>query len=73
MLLFFLEKTERAIHVKLNSGGHVVDVNLGPTHLLDTNQFTVSKGDYLQVVGFKLKTDSGDVFVARDVMSENKP
>ena len=59
-------------HVKLNSGGHVVEVSLGPTRLLDTNQFTVSKGDYLQVAGSKVKTDSGDVFVARDVMSGNK-
>jgi len=59
-------------HVKLKSGGHVVDVNLGPTRLLDTDQFTVSNGDSLQVIGSKLKTDSGEVFVARDVMSGNK-
>ena len=56
-------------HVKLRTGNQLVDVNLGPTRWLDTNQFSMATGDNLQVVGSKAKGDSGEVFIAREVAS----
>jgi hypothetical protein len=56
-------------HVKLKTGNQLVDVNLGPTRWLDVNQFSVARGDNLQVMGSTLKEDSREVFVARGVVS----
>jgi len=57
------------MHVKLKTGNQLVDVNLGPTRWLDANQFNVASGDHFQVIGSKVKGDSGEAFVAREVVS----
>ncbi len=56
-------------HVKLKTGSQLVDVNLGPTRWLDRNQFSIATGDNLQIVGSRVKSDSGEVFTAREVTS----
>jgi len=56
-------------HVKLKAGNQLVDVNLGPTRWLDANQFSVATGDSLAVVGSRAKSDSGEVFLAREAVN----
>ncbi len=54
-------------HVVLKSGSEVLNVHLGPSAFLGSNNFTVAKGDKIEVTGSKIQFDGKDVVIAREV------
>jgi DNA/RNA endonuclease YhcR with UshA esterase domain len=59
-------------HLVLKADQGALDVHLGPSSYLSSQQFTFAKGDSVEVVGSKAKVDSKDVLIARQVTKDGK-
>jgi DNA/RNA endonuclease YhcR with UshA esterase domain len=60
------------IHVSLKSNQGMYDVHVGPASYLSAQQFTISKGDSLEVTGSRTKMNNKDVLIARQITKEGK-
>ena len=49
-----------------------LEVHLGPTSYLEKQQFAFAKGDQIEVIGSKVKIESADVVIAREVKKGGK-
>lgn len=54
-------------HIMLKSGADLLMVHLGPSAFLAKNNFTVAKGDQVEVTGSKVQLGGKDVVIAREV------
>ncbi len=54
-------------HIMLKSGADLLAVHLGPSAFLAKNNFTLAKGDQVEVTGSKVQLDGKDVVIAREV------
>ncbi len=52
-------------HVTVQTGSGAVDVHLGNARLLEANQFTLTSGDSVQIVGENITYGTGTQFLAR--------
>jgi DNA/RNA endonuclease YhcR with UshA esterase domain len=59
-------------HIKLATGKGTYDVHLGPSKYLAEKQFTVQKGDAIEVTGSVIKIDGRDALIAREVTKGNE-
>ena len=55
------------VHLIVNSGSDVVEVDLGPQWFLTERKYTFVVGDALIVTGVRIKRSSGDALIAREV------
>ena len=62
----------RGTHLTLNTGKETLDVHLGPESFLADKQFTVAKGDRIEVTGSKVKFGDADALIAREVKKGDK-
>lgn len=54
-------------HLTLKTTGGTYDVHLGPTSYLASQNFTLAKGDQVEVTGSKIAMGGSDVILAREV------
>jgi hypothetical protein len=59
------------VHVMLKTGTETILVHLAPEGFLKMLEFTVAKGDTLEVTGCKITGEFGPEILARDVVSGN--
>jgi hypothetical protein len=59
-------------HVTVQTGAGMVDVHLGNAQLLAANNFTLSTGDTVRIVGENVAYGSGMQFLARIVQKGNQ-
>lgn len=59
-------------HLMLKTNKETIEVLLGPTNFLASNQFTFAKGDQVEVTGSRVKFGDGEAIVAREVKKGNK-
>lgn len=59
------------VRVMLKSGTETIIVHLAPEGFLKMLEFTVAKGDTLEVTGCKITGEVGPEILARDVVSGN--
>ena len=55
------------IHLTVKTKDGMLDVHLGPSRFLAEKQFSVAKGDVLEVTGSKVPYEGGEALVAREV------
>ena len=60
------------IHLSLKTDQGTYDVHVGPTSYVSSQQFTLSKGDSLEVTGSKTQMNGKDVLIARQITKEGK-
>lgn len=61
------ENAKDVAHLLLKSGTDTLDIYLCPKSFLDDMGTTFAKGDEVVVTGSKVKQDSGDLILAREV------
>lgn len=61
-------KEKEVAHLVVKSGSETLDIYLCPKSFLDDMGATYVKGDEVTVTGSKIKQDSGDVILAREVV-----
>lgn len=54
-------------HMMLKSGENTIDIFLAPRAFLEDMGSTIAKGDEVSVTGSKIKEESGEVILAREV------
>ncbi len=54
-------------HLRLTTPAGPIDVHLGPTNWLASKNFTVAKGDQIEVTGSKITINGQDALIAREV------
>jgi hypothetical protein len=59
-------------HLMIKTAQGSLEVHLGPTSYLEKQQFTFAKGDQVEVIGSKVKIESADVVIAREVKKGGK-
>jgi mono/diheme cytochrome c family protein len=61
-----------ATHLRLKTESGIVDVRLGPSSFLTEKNFTISKGDQIEVTGSEMNYNGAEVLVAREVRKGNQ-
>jgi hypothetical protein len=61
------EHAKDVAHLMVKSGTDTIDIYLCPKSFLDDMGATFVKGDEVAVTGSKVKQDSGDLILAREV------
>lgn len=61
-------KEKEVAHLVVKSGSETLDIYLCPKSFLDDMGATYAKGDEVTVTGSKIKQDSGDLILAREVV-----
>jgi len=59
-------------HILLKTENEDLDVHLGPTEYLAESGFTLVKGDYIEVLGSRVRVGATDALLAREVQKEGK-
>jgi hypothetical protein len=59
-------------HLMIKTAQGSLEVHLGPTSYVEKQQFTFAKGDQLEVIGSKVKIESADALIAREVKKGGK-
>lgn len=59
-------------HLSLKADGGVFDVHVGPSWFLAEKGFTFAKGDQIEVTGSKVKYESADALIAREIKKGDK-
>jgi DNA/RNA endonuclease YhcR with UshA esterase domain len=59
------------IHLIVKSGTETYFVHVAPDNFLKDMEFTVNKGDSVEVVGSKIKVDGQDEVLAREITDNN--
>lgn len=59
-------------HLYLKSESDTYDVHIGPTKFIAEKNFTFAKGDQIVVTGSKVKYDSHEAIIAREVRMNGK-
>lgn len=55
------------VHLIVNSASGAIEVDLGPQWFLTERKYTFAVGDELTVTGARVKRNSGDALIAREV------
>jgi len=55
------------VHLIVKSASEAVEVDLGPQWFLTERKYTFAVGDELIVTGARIKRNSGDALIARDI------
>lgn len=59
------------IHLMVNAGTETYFVHVAPENFLKDMEFTVNKGDSVEVVGSKIKVDGQEEILAREITDNN--
>jgi hypothetical protein len=59
-------------HLMIKTAQGSLEVHLGPTSYLEGQQFAFAKGDQIEVIGSRVKIESADVVIAREVKKGGK-
>jgi hypothetical protein len=57
----------KGMHVVLKADGTAMDVHLGPAAYLSQNQFSLNKGDLIEVIGSRVRLHGADALIARQI------
>ncbi len=57
----------QGIHVLLKTGTETLEVHVGPASYLTQRQFTLAKGDAIEVTGSRMKFGETEALIARQV------
>ncbi len=60
------------IHLLLKTEKEDLDVHLGPKAYLAESGFTFTKGDYIEVLGSRVRLGATDALLAREVLKDGK-
>jgi hypothetical protein len=63
---------ETGVHLWLDSDGTSYEVHLGPTSFLKEKEWTIEKGDALELTGSKVSVDDQSFILAREVKKADK-
>lgn len=55
------------LHLTAKNGTDTFDVYVGPTDFVKEFEGNFEKGDQLQVIGCRVKADSGDIILAKEI------
>jgi len=58
---------QSGVHLMVKSGSGTLEVDLGPQWFLTERKYTFAVGDALSVTGARIKRNSGDALIAREV------
>ena len=64
-------KGEVGVHLMVKTASETIEVRLCPSGYLKDFEFTLSKGQQVEVTGSKVKVDDKDVVLAREVVQGN--
>lgn len=59
-------------HLRLKTGQETIDVPVGPSWFLTQNKISFDKGDQIEVTGSKVRFESADVLIAREIKKGEK-
>jgi len=62
----------KGIHLVVDAGDSAVIVHLGPTKFIEKQDFSLEKGDQVEIIGSKVTLDNKDVLIARQVKKGDK-
>jgi hypothetical protein len=62
----------KGIHAMMKTDQGVIEIHIGPASFVSKQQFTIEKGDALEVVGSKVKAAGADAVVARTIKKGDK-
>lgn len=60
------------IHLMLKTDTGTVEVHVGPAAYVSEQKLTFAKGDTIEVLGSKVKLNTGDAVLAREITKEGK-
>ena len=59
-------------HLTLKTRSETIDVHLGPSAYVQEKGFSFTKGDEIEVVGSRVKSNGADVIIARQITKDGK-
>ena len=59
-------------HLFVKTDNGVIEVHVGPTDYIASQQFSFATGDVIEVTGSKVKMQDKDVLLAREIKKEGK-
>jgi len=59
-------------HLLVKTDNGAIDVHVGPTDYITSQQFSFATGDVVEVTGSKVKMQDKDVLLAREIKKEGK-
>lgn len=62
----------KGTHLILKTDAETLAVHVGPSAFLSQNQFSVAKGDQVEVTGSKVTRATGTVLIAREIKKDGK-